>query len=294
MAGWTLAMELYHAGDECDDPDSPMFYVGRGGNILADLIERVGVDDVDNHDEAFKAACVTDKATYEITGRDAPGMCFRAAKVHHEETGDRGEMLTWLRRGAKDYFQERGFWSYATGDIEQRKRCLRRLVEVLEEEGTPEVLTEVAELRERAAGIAKDEEELRSAALKEARDDMLAWAEAVGATLYAPTLCARGSPEVMWCVFCVSSFLEDGEASRPACGVRGLQGGQGEGQGQSQGQGQGRGQEAQGRQATGGGGGGGGGSLRGDAAAERRQGRRGPERGGGPGGGGRGGRSDPR
>jgi hypothetical protein len=175
-------------------------------------------------------------------------------------------VLTWLRRGAKDDFQEDGFWSYFTSDIEQRKRCLRRLMEVLEEEGTPEALAEVAELKERAARIAKDEEELRSAALKEARDDMLAWAEAVGVTLYAPHCALAGL--LNSCGACWYVPSEDGEASGPAC-VRGLQGGQGEGQGESQGQGQGRGQEAQGRQATGGGGGG---SHTGDAAAERRQG----------------------
>jgi hypothetical protein len=184
MAGWKLAMDLYRAGGKCDDPNGLIFYVGRGGNIVADLTERLGGEDID--DQAFKLATSVDKATYDITGRYASGMCFRAAKVHHEETGDRGEVLTWLRQGAKDSFQEDGFWSYFTRDIEQRKRCLRRLMEVLEEEGTPEALAEVAELKESAARMAKEEEELRSAALKEARDDMLAWAEAVGAILYAP------------------------------------------------------------------------------------------------------------
>jgi hypothetical protein len=160
-----------------------MHCVARGGNVFADLIERLGEEEI--HDRAFIAATSIDKATYDITGSVSPGLAFRAAKRAHEEWGDRGEVLTWLRRGAKDPFQEEGFWSYSTREIEQRKRCLRRLMEVLEEEGTPEALAEVAELKETAIRIAKDEEELRSAALKEARDDMLAWAEAVGVPLYA-------------------------------------------------------------------------------------------------------------
>jgi hypothetical protein len=52
--GWTLAYDLHRAGGECDDPDGLMHCVGRGVNILADLIERLGEEDI--HDQAFMMA----------------------------------------------------------------------------------------------------------------------------------------------------------------------------------------------------------------------------------------------
>jgi hypothetical protein len=140
------------------------YVVGIGGSSLAD-----GLADLGRSEEAL----AVDKVTYRMSGNMSDGMRLRRGLDEYAKGQVDAAIKTLQEAADTDHI----FWTYHARAVGHQRLVVGELIRMLEERGTEADLAEAGERKAQLQRLQSEEEELRGAALEEARIAMLPRAE---------------------------------------------------------------------------------------------------------------------
>jgi hypothetical protein len=140
------------------------YVLSMGGSSLAD-----GLADLGRSEEAL----AVDDVTYQMTGNMSDGMLLRRGLDEHAKWQVNAAIQTLREVADRDTV----FWTFHARTIGHRRLAVGELIRMLEERGTEDDLAEAEERKAQLLMLQAEEEQMRGAALEEARIAMLPRAE---------------------------------------------------------------------------------------------------------------------